>query len=73
MALVLTIFLVSLDMTIVATAIPCITNEFKSLDQESTYQTTFTKSRDLVLTIGIGGMVYECLLPDLHFVPVHMG
>jgi hypothetical protein len=37
MALVLAVFLVSLDMTIVPTAIPRITDEFKSLDQESTY------------------------------------
>lgn len=36
LALVLALFLVSLDMTIVATAIPRITDEFKSLDQEST-------------------------------------
>lgn len=33
LGLILTMFLVSLDMTIVATAIPRITDQFKSLDQ----------------------------------------
>lgn len=40
-ALVLSIFLVSLDMTIVATAIPQITDEFKSLDQVGWYGSAF--------------------------------
>lgn len=41
MALVLSIFLVSLDMTIVATAIPRITDEFHSLDQVGWYGSAF--------------------------------
>lgn len=40
-ALVLSIFLVALDMTIVATAIPQITDEFKSLDQVGWYGSAF--------------------------------
>ncbi|KAM3516796.1 hypothetical protein NHJ13051_009571 [Beauveria bassiana] len=40
-ALVLTIFLVALDMTIVATAIPRITDEFQSLDQVGWYGSAF--------------------------------
>ena len=40
-ALVLSIFLVALDMTIVATAIPTITDEFKSLDQVGWYGSAF--------------------------------
>ena len=40
-ALILTIFLVSLDMTIVATAIPRITDEFHSLDQVGWYGSAF--------------------------------
>lgn len=40
-ALVLTIFLVALDMTIVATAIPKITDEFQSLDEVSWYGSSF--------------------------------
>ncbi|KAF6826798.1 major facilitator superfamily transporter [Colletotrichum plurivorum] len=40
-ALVLSIFLVALDMTIVATAIPKITDEFKGLDQVSWYGAAF--------------------------------
>ncbi|KAL1969315.1 hypothetical protein VTN77DRAFT_9507 [Rasamsonia byssochlamydoides] len=40
-ALILSIFLVSLDMTIVATAIPQITDEFKSLDQVGWYGSAF--------------------------------
>jgi MFS transporter, DHA2 family, glioxin efflux transporter len=40
-ALVLTIFLVALDMTIVATAIPRITDEFHSLDQVGWYGSAF--------------------------------
>jgi MFS transporter, DHA2 family, glioxin efflux transporter len=40
-ALVLSIFLVSLDMTIVATAIPQITTEFNSLDQVGWYGSSF--------------------------------
>ncbi|KAF5635010.1 HC-toxin efflux carrier TOXA [Fusarium tjaetaba] len=40
-ALILTIFLGSLDMTIVATAIPKITDDFKSLDQASWYGSAF--------------------------------
>lgn len=40
-ALVLSIFLVSLDMTIVATAIPKITDEFKGLDLVSWYGSAF--------------------------------
>lgn len=40
-ALVLSIFLVSLDMTIVATAIPRITDEFHSLDQVGWYGSAF--------------------------------
>jgi len=46
MALVLAVFLVSLDMTIVATAIPRITNEFKSLDQVSTYPNSIREEED---------------------------
>lgn len=45
-ALVLSIFLVALDMTIVATAIPRITDEFHSLDQEGWYGSAF------FLTVG---------------------
>ena len=45
-ALVLSIFLVSLDMTIVATAIPRITDEFHSLDQVGWYGSAF------FLTVG---------------------
>lgn len=45
-ALVLSIFLVSLDMTIVATAIPRITDQFHSLDQVGWYGSAF------FLTIG---------------------
>ena len=45
-ALVLSIFLASLDMTIVATAIPRITDEFHSLDQVGWYGAAF------FLTIG---------------------
>ena len=41
MALVLSIFLVALDMTIVATAIPKITDEFHSLDQVGWYGSAF--------------------------------
>jgi Major Facilitator Superfamily len=40
-ALVLSIFLISLDMTIVATAIPQITTEFNSLDQVGWYGSSF--------------------------------
>ena len=40
-ALILTIFLVALDMTIVATAIPRITDEFHSLDQVGWYGSAF--------------------------------
>ncbi len=40
-ALILSIFLVSLDMTIVATAIPRITDEFHSLDQVGWYGSAF--------------------------------
>lgn len=40
-ALILSIFLVALDMTIVATAIPKITDEFKSLDQVGWYGSAF--------------------------------
>ena len=40
-ALVLSIFLVALDMTIVATAIPQITTEFNSLDQVGWYGSAF--------------------------------
>lgn len=40
-ALVLSIFLVSLDVTIVATAIPRITNQFHSLDQVGWYGSAF--------------------------------
>jgi len=40
-ALVLSIFLVALDMTIVATAIPKITDEFKRLDEVSWYGASF--------------------------------
>ncbi|KAL0944550.1 major facilitator superfamily transporter [Colletotrichum truncatum] len=40
-ALVLSIFLIALDMTIVATAIPKITDEFKGLDQVSWYGSAF--------------------------------
>ncbi len=46
LALVLSIFLVSLDMTIVATAIPRITDQFHSLDQVGWYGSAF------FLTIG---------------------
>lgn len=45
-ALILSIFLVALDMTIVATAIPRITDEFHSLDQVGWYGASF------FLTIG---------------------
>ena len=45
-ALVLSVFLVSLDMTIVATAIPRITDEFHSLDQVGWYGSAF------FLTVG---------------------
>jgi hypothetical protein len=45
-ALVLSIFLVALDMTIVATAIPKITDEFHSLDQVGWYGSAF------FLTVG---------------------
>ncbi|KAH7230224.1 major facilitator superfamily transporter [Fusarium redolens] len=41
LALVLSIFLVSLDMTIIATAIPKITDEFHSLDDVSWYGSAF--------------------------------
>jgi len=41
LALVLSIFLVALDMTIVATAIPRITDEFHSLDQVGWYGSAF--------------------------------
>lgn len=40
-ALALSIFLVALDMTIVATAIPSITDEFRSLDQVGWYGSAF--------------------------------
>lgn len=40
-ALVLSVFLVALDMTIVATAIPRITDEFHSLDQVGWYGSAF--------------------------------
>lgn len=40
-AVILSIFLVSLDMTIIATAIPRITDEFKSLDQVGWYGSAF--------------------------------
>ena len=40
-ALILSIFLVALDMTIVATAIPKITDEFHSLDQVGWYGSAF--------------------------------
>ncbi|KAI9852710.1 MAG: hypothetical protein M1838_005905 [Thelocarpon superellum] len=40
-ALILSIFLVALDMTIVATAIPRITDDFKSLDQVGWYGSAF--------------------------------
>ena len=40
-ALILSIFLFALDMTIVATAIPRITDEFKSLDQVGWYGSAF--------------------------------
>ncbi|MCJ1243670.1 hypothetical protein MMC30_000867 [Trapelia coarctata] len=40
-ALILAIFLVALDMTIVATAIPRITDDFKSLDQVGWYGSAF--------------------------------
>ncbi|CAI6337380.1 unnamed protein product [Periconia digitata] len=43
-ALILTIFLVSLDQTIVATAIPKITDEFHSLDDISWYASAFFMS-----------------------------
>lgn len=46
MALVLSIFLVALDMTIVATAIPRITDEFHSLNQVGWYGSAF------FLTVG---------------------
>ena len=46
LALILSIFLVSLDMTIVATAIPRITDQFHSLDQVGWYGSAF------FLTIG---------------------
>ena len=45
-ALVLSVFLVALDMTIVATAIPRITDEFHSLDQVGWYGSAF------FLTVG---------------------
>ena len=45
-ALALSVFLVSLDMTIVATAIPRITDEFHSLDQVGWYASAF------FLTVG---------------------
>lgn len=41
LAIVLSIFLVALDMTIVATAIPRITDEFHSLDQVGWYGSAF--------------------------------
>lgn len=41
LALILSIFLFALDMTIVATAIPRITDEFKSLDQVGWYGSAF--------------------------------
>lgn len=41
LALILSIFLVSLDMTIVATAIPRITDQFHSLDQVGWYGSAF--------------------------------
>ncbi|KAI1768480.1 efflux pump antibiotic resistance protein [Hypoxylon sp. FL1150] len=41
MALVLTIFLVALDMTIIATAIPAITNEFHGISDVSWYGSAF--------------------------------
>lgn len=40
-ALILSIFLVSLDLTIVATAIPRITDDFHSLDQVAWYAAAF--------------------------------
>jgi MFS family permease len=40
-ALVLSVFLVALDMTIVATAIPKITDEFQRLDEVSWYGSAF--------------------------------
>lgn len=40
-SLVLTVFLVALDATIIATAIPTITAQFKSLDDVSWYNTAF--------------------------------
>ncbi|WEW61666.1 hypothetical protein PRK78_007158 [Emydomyces testavorans] len=40
-ALILAIFLMALDMTIVATAIPAITDQFKSLDQVGWYGSAF--------------------------------
>ena len=45
-ALILSVFLVSLDQTIVATAIPHITDEFHSLDQSGWYASAF------LLTLG---------------------
>ena len=41
LALILAIFLVSLDLTIVATAIPAITDEFHSLDDVGWYASAF--------------------------------
>lgn len=40
-SLVLTVFLVALDATIIATAIPTITAQFRSLDDVSWYNTAF--------------------------------
>jgi MFS family permease len=42
-ALVCSIFLVALDMTIVATAIPQITEDFHSLDQIGWYGSAFVR------------------------------
>ncbi|KAL4867995.1 hypothetical protein BDV12DRAFT_186274 [Aspergillus spectabilis] len=72
-ALVLTMFLVALDMTIVATAIPRITDEFQSVDQVgwygssffltlSTFQSTWGKLykyTDLRISFLAAGVIFE--------------
>ncbi|KAF9887633.1 hypothetical protein FE257_009726 [Aspergillus nanangensis] len=72
-ALVLTMFLVALDMTIVATAIPRITDEFQSVDQVgwygsaffltlATFQSTWGKLykyTDLRISFLVAGVIFE--------------
>jgi hypothetical protein len=69
-ALMLNVFLVALDQTIVATAIPKITDEVRTASVEHGIAITNTRA---VQRLGSGRMVCFSILHDLRWLPKHMG